>query len=435
MFETETQIIIVGLLIGIFIVNFVEKLDTVAFTFLFALIACVFTGLSFGVTFQQFMSFIFFQPLIYLLGINLVILIAEEQKVFQYMAIRIIFLTKNNPRKLFYLISIICAIFSGFLEDVSVVLIFVPLVIRTCSLLKINPLPYILGNVFSITIGNLLTPYSSSSNILISQYFQLNIGWYLVNFLPLFVIILAVVLMLIDFKMIRHRKLPEDAEVSLLFEIMNPNMLIVNKTRFIRNIIYLIVIFSGLMFTDQGYLIVLIGLLIISIAEKESLAKNLKKLDWGLLFFLVAVFLMVGCMQVSGILDIIANSITSLINENLLLAIVLITVVFTVISSFLSRSVSIIMFENLLAIVFTEVPHFGEHENLFIMALVVSVILGGNLIPQASSHMIKSLGLTKEQNVNEYSYKFLAKACIVFVIISVGIGIGYLAIHVMAVGG
>lgn len=424
-------IIILILFALMFIMSYREKSDMVAYSLLFSVFACIIVAFLYNKTLDDIIGFIFFEPLIYLLCINLVILIAEQQRIFQYLAVRIIFITRNRPRLLFYVLCSIAAIFSGFLEDVSVTIIFIPLVIQTCELLKINHIPYIIGVALSIVIGNLLTPFASSSNILISGYFNLTISWYFSHLFWLFLIIFPIILIVIDFTLIRHKSLPEDAQVHLLFEILNPNYLIENKPRFIRNLIYIIIIFSCLMITSKPYIVVLIAVLIISLIEKENFAQSLKKLDWGIIFFIISIFLIVGCMSVAGILEHMADFIILVIDSNIYLTIIVIPIIFALIGSFISKSMGIIIFTNILTILYNRNPSFQNYQTVLIVALVVGIVLGGNMVPQASSHFIRTLNIAKEKKKTDFTYKVLLKANMIFVLIAIGIGMLYLSLMLL----
>lgn len=426
-----TPILVLILFALMFVMSYREKSDMVAYSLLFSVIACILVAITYNQTLDDILGFIFFEPLIYLLCINLVILIAEQQRIFQYMAVRIIFITRNRPRLLFYVLCSLAAIFSGFLEDVSVTLIFIPLVIQTCDLLKIHHTPYIIGVALSIVVGNLLTPFASSSNILISGYFNLNISWYLSQVFWLFLILLPILLIIIDFTLIRHKTLPEDAQTHLLFEILNPNYLIENKPRFIRNFIYIIIIFSSLMIISKPYLVVLIAVLIISLIEKENFAQSLKKLDWGMIFFIISIFLMVGCMASSGVLDYMADFIISIINNNIYLTILVIPIIFSLIGSFISKSMGIIIFTNILTILYNRNPSFQDYQTVLVVAIIIGIVLGGNMVPQASSHFIRTLNIAKEKRKTDFTYKVLLKFNVIFSLISILIGFLYLNLMIL----
>ena len=104
-------------------------------------------------------SMIEFKPIIFIFGMQIVIAVAERQKIFQYIAIKTIRLTKGNDRLLFYVICTITVILAAVVADVTVAIIFAPLIIRTCRILEIKSAPYLFGMTICINIGSLITPH------------------------------------------------------------------------------------------------------------------------------------------------------------------------------------------------------------------------------------------------------------------------------------
>lgn len=424
------KIVIIILFLTTFFVFSQEKMDHVAFSLLFAVLACIITAAvveNFNP--QAFILYIPFQTLLYLLAMNLIIILVEQQKIFQYFAVRIIHLTRSNPRYFFYLICSLSSLFSGLMEDVSVTIIFIPLVIRACRILKIDTKPYIFGIGFSICIGNLLTPFANASNIIISDLFQLNIGWYLGKFILFYIVFQILFLLIIDFKMVRLIPHPSETQKAILMEIMDPNLVIINRRRFFRNMAYLIIVFTALFLSPVPYLVVVISVLLLSLFEREPLPKYLARTNWNLIFVLISIFLMVDCLILLGIVDIIINFISQIISEKIFIA-VLVTIVFSsLLSSFTSRTMTMVIFASLFESIFLNTfPTQGEHD-LLLMALVIGGNLGGILLPHASSHILRILNYSEEEKIPGVNYRSVLKVCVYFVAIAIVLGLIYLAIY------
>jgi Na+/H+ antiporter NhaD/arsenite permease-like protein len=402
--------------------------NLIAYSFLTATGACITTATVYNLNIFDFVPYVPLSSLIYLLTMNLFILMVEQQKVFQYAAVQIIHITNSNPRLFFYVICLLAAVISGVMEDVSVSLIFIPLVIRTAKILKIEPVPFILGITFAITIGNILTPYSSPTNIVLADYFNLSVSWFLSQFWLLFVILFAVFFIILDFKSIRRQPPPSEQQIRILMEIMDPNLLIVDRKRFIRNGIYVIVLFGTLIFTSQPYLVSLIGMVLISIIEREPLKQYMKDVDWNLLFFLISLFLITGCLRITGFIDSIVNLFMLVFGSNFYLAIILLMILASLMGSFLSRTLTVVVFAAILQSLFATQFTSAPEQTVLLMAFVIAVNLGGNLVPMASTHMLKTLNIAEDANVEKMTYSVMVKACLYFVLLTVGIGFVYVMI-------
>ena len=145
------------------------KWDLLAISILLCIAACVITAFYYKVESIDFLWFIQFKPILYIIGMSIIIMIVDSQNIFQIFAIRIIKLTQSNPRLLFYFLCFTGMIFSSIVEDVSVAMIFIPLVIRACKVLRIDSKPFILGITICLNIGNMVAPFSNSQNIILSD--------------------------------------------------------------------------------------------------------------------------------------------------------------------------------------------------------------------------------------------------------------------------
>jgi Na+/H+ antiporter NhaD/arsenite permease-like protein len=420
------QLFIIGAIVAIFLVTFRGKGESTLYCVLIATATCIVTALSYGTdfvsTFENIFAFVNVKPLIILLCFSIIIGVVEQQTIFEYFAIRIIRMTKNNLRLLFYLICLLAALFSGFLDDVSVAMIFIPLMIRTAQLLVIDAVPFITGISFSIITGNLLTAFAAPSNILISELLGVNTAWFFTTFFWLFVIITISTLVLLDLKQVRSMKVPDLARVQVLIEIFDSKTLIASKKKFAMNLIFLIATFVAIIAVPAPlYIVVIIAVLVICGTQAESLGKHLKKADWNLILFILSIFMISACLNESGLLGELSALFSAAIGGNVTLAVVLIVLVCALIGSFFSKSAAIIIFSTIIK----NLPLYGAYKDVLVMAIVVGVILGGNLIPQASSHLLKTLAITKEKHIDAVTQKMLTKNSVVFIAISLAAGLLY----------
>ncbi len=431
MFE-PAQIIIFGAIIAIFLITFRGKGESTLYCVVIATATCFVTALSYGTdfvsTFEAIFAFVNVKPLIILLCFGIIIGVVEQQTIFEYFAVRIIRMTKSNVRLLFYLICLLAGLFSGFLEDVSVAIIFIPLIIRTAQLLVIDAVPFITGISFSIIAGNLLTAFSAPTNILISELLGVNTTWFFTTFFLLFVIIIVSTLILLDLKQVCRIKVPDPARVQILIEIFDSKTLIANKKKFAINLTFLIGTFVAIIAIPAPlYIVLVVAVLVICGTQSESLGKHLKKADWNLILFILAIFMISACLNESGLLNELSHLFSDAIGGNVIVAVLLIVLVCALIGSFFSKTAAIIIFSTIINDLVNPAlnPVLAGYKNVLIMAMIVGTILGGNMIPQASSHLLKTLSITKEKQIDKVSQRMLTKNSIVFSTISIAAGLLY----------
>jgi len=419
------QLVIIGAIIAIFIITFRGKGESTLYSIVAATIAVIVTAFSspdFVSAFEYIFTLVNVKPLIILLCLSIIIGVVEQQTIFEYFAVRIIRMTKNNVRLLFYLICLLAAFFSGFLEDVSVAMIFIPLIIRTAQMLVIDAVPFITGISFSIIAGNLLTSFASPSNILISELLGVNTTWFFSTFFWLFVIILVITLLLLDLRQVRHIKVLDPARVRILIEIFDSKTLIASKRKFIINLAFLIGTFVAIITIPAPlYIVLIVAVLVICGTQAESLGKYLKKADWNLILFILAIFMISACLAISGLLDGLSALFSAAIGTDVILAVVLIIGVCALLASFFSKTAAIIIFSTII----TDLPIYAMYKEILVMALVVGVVLGGNMIPQASSHLLKTLSISREKHIDKVSQRMLTKNSVAFITIAIVAGLMY----------
>ena len=435
------QLVILGLFLLMTIIYSIKKIDIGAYSIVIAFIAVVFTLIwerningNTTIVEAEFFGKINYQVILYLIFMEIVLFALQEQRIFQWFSLKIIRVTKGNPRSFFYLMSIVSTILSGFMEDVSLAIIILPLVIRTCRVLEINAKPFILGISFSIILGNLLSPFATGTSIIIAQAFGLNIGWFLTYFIGLLVILEIILLVFIDLTMLKKQTPPGERQKTILLEIMNPDLLISEKPKFVRYLVYFVIIVTGLVFSlyFPAYLVVMIASVFLCLVErtKHSLSDYFDDVDWKLILFLVSIFLMIGCMDINGTIATISNFVQNVSSDNLILTIIIILVVSSLISSFISKSLMGITFSTVLLQIFVGFTKGtpSVDQSLQIMALIIGVLLGGNLIPPAATHLLKAIEIAEENYVKGFTFRYFTKYTAIFSGVSMFLGLGYIAL-------
>ncbi|MHA1454299.1 MAG: SLC13 family permease [Promethearchaeota archaeon] len=429
------QLVILGLFLLMTVIYSFKKLDIGAYSIVIAFVAVVFTLLwenHFNLEPENvikeidFFGHINYQVILYLIFMEIVIFALQEQRIFQWLSLKIIRVTKGNPRAFFYLMSVVSTILSGFMEDVSLAI--------TCRVLEIKARPFILGISFSIILGNLLSPFATGTNIIIAQAFGLNIGWFLTYFIGLLVVLETFLLVFIDLAMVKKQAPPSERQKTILLEIMNPDLLISEKSKFVRYLVYFAIIITGLVFSFYfpAYLVVMIASVFLCLVErtKHSLSDYFDDIDWKLILFLVSIFLMIGCMDINGSISTISNFVQGISSDNGILTIIIILVVSSIISSFISKSLMGITFSTVLLRLFIGYIEGAPtvDQSLQIMALIIGVVLGGNLIPPAATHLLKAIEIAEENYVKGFTFRYFTKYTVIFSGVSIVLGLGYISL-------
>ncbi|HPN31291.1 MAG TPA: SLC13 family permease, partial [bacterium] len=125
-----------------------------------------------------------------LIGMMMIVAVMKNTGVFQYVAIKSAKMTKGNPVKILMFLTVITAIFSAFLDNVTTVLIIVPVTILIAVELGVSPEPFVISEAISSNIGGSATLIGDPPNIMIGSAAKLTFLDFIINLTPAIVIIL-----------------------------------------------------------------------------------------------------------------------------------------------------------------------------------------------------------------------------------------------------
>lgn len=424
MYEIVSIILSVVLFIIIMIIFTNKRVDYVAFTILSAVIACVITGGIFSISFTEFLTYIEFEPLFFIISMQIIVAITEESRIFRWIVLKTLHWTKADHRKFFFLICIIASMTSAIVSDITVGIIFVPLVIRACKILKINPAPYLFGLSFTINIGSIYTPFSSSENILIANAFSLDFSYFIINFSLIVIPTLIYTLFLVDHFMLRKQEPPPEDYKLILLDIMDPNIVIANKKKFVLNSILFVGVIIGFIIIPEAYIVAVVGAVIMCIVNRKDFTEILLKTDLKVIAFFIGIFLLLGTMQINGTFTIIGDFVGSFISDNELIAAITVLMMISVLSAFLAQIPTALVFITLMQNIYG----IGQVPNLVIMAMLLGINIGSNFLPQGAACDLITLNLAEKHGVSDFNYKSLLKYGSMMTLVHIGVSILYLTL-------
>lgn len=254
----------------------------------------------FGVlTFDEAVSAIDFNTIALLLGMMIVIAVLELDGFFTFIAEKTISLSKSR-NQLLTIIVFVTGLASAFLVNDAVVLLFTPVIIQICRSAKLNPIPYLIAEIFSSNIGSAMTITGNPQNILIGMQSGIPYTYFLLHLLPVSLIGMFLIVLVIkpffrnEFKSENHLQF-QGEEFNYNFKSMKISVPIF--------IGILILFFFSHTFNISIPLIALAGASIILIFGKIKPSKVIKEVDWVLLLFFAGLFIVVHGIEKVGVLD------------------------------------------------------------------------------------------------------------------------------------
>ncbi|MFX1503334.1 MAG: SLC13 family permease, partial [Promethearchaeota archaeon] len=177
------QLFVIFCFVIVIVALFREKTDFLAYSVLAMLAAATATYLfsPTPIYLEDFFQAIDWSVIFFLISMFTIVAILEDKHVFNEIALRITKKFSTNTRQFFWVICLISTISAAFIEDISVAVIFIPMIINTSLKMRINPTPILMGMTICINLAATLTPFGSAQNILIADKFGLTSSWFFAN--------------------------------------------------------------------------------------------------------------------------------------------------------------------------------------------------------------------------------------------------------------
>jgi len=242
-----------------------------------------------------------------LLGMMMLVAGLEFSGFFRIVSDFLIRFSGSKVRLLAY-IMIICAVLSAVALNDAIVLIFTPIVIRCCRSTESNPIPYLIGVMFSANIGSMATSVGNPQNAYIASEAGLSFVQFTAHALPISLICLPVAFLIIY--AIFRKKLVSASTAPLRSEEDE-----IDRPRLWAVVIILLgalvgFILSSVIGTATGTIAIIAGVLALIVVMTRS-PKNVvwvaKKIDWRILIFFIGLFILMGAVERSGLLAQIAS--------------------------------------------------------------------------------------------------------------------------------
>ena len=245
-----------------------------------------------------------------------------------------------KPIPLFLVFMVMSAVLSMFIDSITVILFLAAVTIELAKLLKFDPIPMIISEIFCANLGGSATMCGDPPNIIIGT----SLGYTFFDFLNntgLIAGISLVVMIFYFFLVYRKELITEEGMAMDTSKMPEPRSAIVNKKDFIiSSIIFGVAVILLITHASTGFTVALIGALIgivtLLAAGKEAL-RLLKKVDYKTLLFFIGLFIVVGGLEETGVLELIAEGIKKISGGDTRLMVIIIIGVSAVASAFIDN--------------------------------------------------------------------------------------------------
>ena len=416
----EVQIIFVLVYILVILLSATKVVPMSVAAMIGALLAAWF-GLLYGVFgYEQSLEFINMKLIFLLIGVMIVVEVAERSGLFRFGALYAVKISGGSPGLLFVSICVVAATVSLFLSDPTAMLLIAAAMATITKLLRYDPVPYFISAMIMINLGGTSTLIGSVSNMIIGLEagisFTAFIGYLAVCEIFLWAITISVLYLLFRSRLGEKKELPD----------YNPWESVDDKGLFYRSImilVLLIVLFLTLENLGVGAEAVALGCAIIALAISGSDPTEIfKKIDWETIFFIAGFMFVVAGLESTGILADISAQLFQVVGQNPLNA-TLGTLWFSGLSSTAVSNIAVALtFSPIIGgvAVLNSAPVWS--------ALILGTNLGGATTPLSGAVIMMGVGALKREGIS-LSFTEFTKVGVLTSLIQLGFASFYLILR------
>lgn len=404
----STAIIAGMILVLCYSVLFTEKINRAVAVMLGAS-AMVICGV---LSYEEAVKGVDFNTIALLIGMMIIVGITEKSGAFQFAAIFASKLVKANPRGILAVLGVVTAVLSAFLDNVTTVLLIVPVTVEITRKLKISAYPFLLMEIFSSNIGGTATLIGDPPNILIGSALNLGFTDFLKELTPLVICCLAILLLVFDIAY--GRKMNASAAAKQEIMEINAYDCITDTKLLIQSLVILVLTFIGFILSEHwdcpnGIVALfsaalLLALYTLGLPHQERETKTTEAfsmVDWTTIFFFVGLFAMVYGLEVAGILEYLGERALELVGGSIKKA----TFMVLWCSAILSTAIDNIPFvATMIPLIKTMEPSLGGREAIMPIwwALSVGSCFGGNgsLIAASANVIVAGIAAREGKPIN-----------------------------------
>lgn len=376
---------------------------------------------------EKALSYVDWNTLGLLIGMMIVVGITRKTGVFEYLALKSVHMAKGEPILILIALATITAALSAFLDNVTTVLLIVPMTFSIAERLELNPIPFLISQILASNIGGTATLIGDPPNIMIGSQTHLGFMDFLVNLTPL-IIVIHLAVMVVFYVLYRNKFQVSETLKKEICQ-LDPLTQIKDSVLLRKSLIILALIIIGFMLHQalrlESATIALTGATLLMLVTREEPEEVFLTIEWPTIFFFCGLFIVVGGLVETGLINSLAQWTLNLTAGNLKLTGMLILWLSAIGSAFVDN----------IPFVATMIPLIHQMGNLggispkelepLWWALSLGACLGGNGTLIGASANVIVAGLAEK---NGYIIKFSSffKQAFPIMLLTIGLSTIYL---------
>ncbi len=271
------------------------------------------------VTFEEAVAAIDFNVIFLLVGMMTCVYILSRTGFFEWVAISVAKRARGDPLQIMLLLLTVTAALSAVLDNVTTIIMVAPVTILIMQLLEMSPVPLLILEAIASNIGGTSTLIGDPPNMIIGSQAGLSFNDFLVHLFP--VVALIFVVFLVTNVFVFRGRFVAAANVRVRVADAVPGLAIVDRVNMKRALIVLAFIFVGFFFHELAGVapgvIALCGSMVMLVVCRHKSDDTLMRVEWGVIFFFIGMFMMIAALEVNGVIASLGNSIIHVAGNHL----------------------------------------------------------------------------------------------------------------------
>ena len=255
-----------------------------------------------------------FNVIFLLAGMMILAGILRQTGIFGWLAVRSARLARGEPYRLLVVLSLITAVASAFLDNVTTVVLVGPITLFLAARLGMSPMPFIVSEILASNIGGAATLIGDPPNLLIGSAADLGFDAFLLNMAPLSALLLA--LYLVAARWLFRNDLKADPALREGLLQLDEREMITNPRLLRLSLIVLGGTLIGFLLHGPLHLepatVALTGAVVLMVVARQSPDEVLREVEWPTLFFFIGLFMLVAGVIEIGLIEAVADAIVAL---------------------------------------------------------------------------------------------------------------------------
>lgn len=245
-----------------------------------------------------------------LTGMMIIVGIARLTGIFEYLAVKAAKMSRGNPLKIMASLATVTAVTSAFLDNVTTVLLIVPVTFAIARQLKINPIPILVAEIIASNVGGTATLIGDPPNIMIGSRAHLGFMDFAINLTPVIVIIHVITIVLLTLVYRKQLSTRPELQKSLM-EMDEKNEIkdiaLLKKCLLVLSLTILGFVIHQYIHLESSVIALSGASFLLLLSSREDPEHALQAVEWPVIFFFAGLFLVVGAIEKVGVIEAIAR--------------------------------------------------------------------------------------------------------------------------------